>query len=166
MGFFSAWALCLSLLPFSLAQVRNRALYIASQADADNVGRDCPIVNSDVFINDSYTGSLVLNGVRNITWGLRLDLVNSTNSQLTSIELPDLEYFSAPKLKTVNYMSLRQLAPGSELSICSIDGCKEIGPYSPIASAVNLTLPSLTSAGKLTLAAKTERSALRLLGRG
>ncbi|KAL3431887.1 hypothetical protein BDV09DRAFT_187967 [Aspergillus tetrazonus] len=161
MGLFGAWALCLSLLPLSLAQDCNREFYIASQADADSVGRDCPIVNSSVLINGSYTGSLAV-------WR------DSTSPQPTSVELPDLEYvngidfpvltasrFSAPKLETVDYMYLGQAAPGNDLSICSIDGCAEEEPYSPITSVMNLTLSSLSSVGRFKLAVRTERFALR-----
>ncbi|KAL4736516.1 hypothetical protein BDV11DRAFT_193660 [Aspergillus similis] len=206
MGLFSAWFLCLSLLPFSLAQGCDREFYIASQADADSVGRNCPIVNTSIFINGSYTGSLVLNRVRNITKAVRVSWWDSTSPQLTSVELPDLEYvdwidlpeltaskFSAPKLETINRMNLGQAAPGSELdfpslvtaeqslsiignyssvnlaslktvngvlAICIIEDCEEEESYSLIASAMNLTLSSLTSVGRLTLAVKTESISL------
>ncbi|CBF80527.1 predicted protein [Aspergillus nidulans FGSC A4] len=174
MGLFGAWALCLSLLPLSLAQDCNREFYITSQADADSVGRDCPIVNSSVLINGSYTGSLVLNSVRNITGTLKAVWPDSTSPQPMSVELPDLEYvngidfpaltasrFSAPMLETANYMYLGQAAPGNGLSICSIDGCAEEEPYSAMTSVMNLTLSSLTSVGRFKLAVKTERFALR-----
>lgn len=83
-----------------------------------------------MLINGSYTGSLVLNSVRNITGTLKAVWRDSSSPQATSVELPDLEYvngidfpvltasrFSAPKLETVDYMYLGQAAPGSELDL-------------------------------------------------
>ncbi|KAL4995470.1 hypothetical protein BDV10DRAFT_174576 [Aspergillus recurvatus] len=210
MGFLDMYVLGLSLLSLTLAQECNRDFYVASQDDADNVGRDCSIVNGSVFINGTYSGSLVLNRVRNITVAFRVawwDL--APTPQLTSVELPDLEYvrwidlpkltaskFSAQKLEGLDNMSLGQAAHGSELdfgslvtaersmtiignyssvnlasletmngelSICSIEGCKEDEPYSSISSTMNLTLSSLTSIPRLQLAVKTESISLPYL---
>ncbi|KAL4812014.1 hypothetical protein BDW67DRAFT_179073 [Aspergillus spinulosporus] len=150
MGFFSAWVLYLSLLPFtpvSLALDCNREFYIVSQAGADNVGRDCPIVSSSV-INESCTGSFVLSCVRNITETIKVVWRDLTSLQLTSG------------------------ASGSELDLPSLVtakqswSCAEEEPYSPITSAMNLKLSCLTLVSRLTLVVKTERSVLRLLGRG
>ncbi|KAL4790464.1 hypothetical protein BDV19DRAFT_372238 [Aspergillus venezuelensis] len=67
---------------------------IHSQDQLDELSNDCTTINGDIRILKDYTGSFILNNVVNIT-SLRTEDSSGDKdpeSELTSIELPDLQY--------------------------------------------------------------------------
>ncbi|KAL4916379.1 hypothetical protein BDW62DRAFT_105773 [Aspergillus aurantiobrunneus] len=129
-------------LPFSCsAQDCNEDIYVASQDELDNVIGDCTIINGRLFINDTYSGSLILNGVTNITNSLSVAGPDAAvpSADIASIELPDLQHitsidlegssvtsFSAPRLTSVSRLWLDQPARGSEVDLRSVVGADAV----------------------------------------
>lgn len=96
------------------------AYIVNSQSDLDAIAANCTTVNGTITMSANYTGGFSLSNIRNITEDIRWFQANSSNvpPQITSMELPDLEYLGgslnmfgiptltsliAPKLATVGW---------------------------------------------------------------
>ncbi|KAL5342260.1 hypothetical protein BJX70DRAFT_395230 [Aspergillus crustosus] len=124
-------ALTSSFLPtLSTAQECEGELLVTRQSDLDIIGRDCSTIVGAIYINATYSGPFVLNGITNITWTLKFAsraLADGDYPQIPHIELPDLEHIeyldlshalakniSAPVLRKVDALKVEQGHHGSE----------------------------------------------------
>ncbi|KAL4862578.1 hypothetical protein BDV12DRAFT_190342 [Aspergillus spectabilis] len=101
-------ALTIASLPtLSVAQGCDRDVYVSRQDDLDIIGRNCSSIDGTLFINGTYSGPFVLNGITNITGAIRVAWWDDVSTpQIPSIELPDLqESISRLKLGQAKYES-------------------------------------------------------------
>ncbi|PWY73024.1 hypothetical protein BO70DRAFT_381772 [Aspergillus heteromorphus CBS 117.55] len=77
-----------------------------SQASVDLVTHNCTILNGDVTVSPSYSGSLTLNNITNITG--EIYYYQNQTVDLTSVDLPDLLYAGAVDIE--NTPSLTRLS--------------------------------------------------------
>ncbi|KAL4969434.1 uncharacterized protein BDV14DRAFT_165935 [Aspergillus stella-maris] len=118
---------------------------IHSQDQLDELSNDCTTINGGIRILNNYTGSFVLNNVVNIT-SLRAedptDDNDNPNSELTSIELPDLQY--------VNRLLDIQTRPVTRLSLPRLRSVNE-SLHVAIRDEGEVRLPALSEAGDITV---------------
>tara|TARA_R110002060_G_scaffold36122_6_gene47014 strand:- start:566 stop:1030 length:465 start_codon:yes stop_codon:yes gene_type:complete len=74
----------------------------SSQRELDSLAENCTtVINSDIVVDSNYTGSLILSGITQITGSFSIGS-NDQDSQLTSIEMPDLVAFYAAKFLSIH----------------------------------------------------------------
>ncbi|KAL4947861.1 hypothetical protein BDW69DRAFT_177556 [Aspergillus filifer] len=130
---------------------------IHSQDQLDELSNDCTTISGDIRILRNYTGSLILNNVVNITSLLAEDPdddSDSPDSELSSIELPDLQYVT----RLINI----QTRPITRLLLQRLRSVNE-SLHVTMSDEGEVRLPALTEAGDIVVEGNMSRVNLDVL---